>query len=324
MRATRIRNVVPGVALALSLILTANAQAPAARQGRDPVTLAMERVDAAVSGRADAAERVVDASRELAVSAAARKDGDRKGASEALGRAERIAADAETFHRGALIDDLSRAIAAERAALDPKLAIALPVQDPMGRIARALPRSVLARLRSYQGPLGRILADEGVPVELLAVAFVESGFNQTALSPKGARGIWQFMPATARRYGLSVDDRVDHRTHPEQSTRAAARYLRDLYAMFGDWKLALAAYNAGEGRIARIIRRTGIRDFDEMSRRGYLPDETRKYVPAVLAVWSQIRTYPSASAEIPRRTRRAAAAAAPPHAPGAVVRKGTQ
>lgn len=324
MRATRIQNVVPGIALALSLIVTANAQAPAAKHARDPVTLAMERVDAAVSGRADAAERIVDAAGELAASAAARKDGDRKGAFEALERAERIAADAETFHRGALIDDLSRAIAAERAALDPKLAIALPVQDPMGRIARLLPRSVLARMRSYQGPLGRILADEGVPVELLAVAFVESGFNQSALSPKGARGIWQFMPATARRYGLSVDDRVDHRTHPEYSTRAAARYLRDLYAMFGDWKLALAAYNAGEGRIARIIRRTGIRDFDEMSRRGYLPDETRKYVPAVLAVWSQIRTYPPATAEMPRRTRRAAAAIAPSHARGVVERKGTQ
>jgi membrane-bound lytic murein transglycosylase D len=111
-----------------------------------------------------------------------------------------------------------------------------------------------------------------------------------ALSPKGARGIWQFMPATAVRYGLMVQPGTDHRTHLERSTRAAARYLRDLYTQFGDWKLALAAYNAGEDRIQRIIDRTGIRDFDAMARRGYLPAETRRYVPAVLAAWARLAT----------------------------------
>jgi membrane-bound lytic murein transglycosylase D len=80
----------------------------------------------------------------------------------------------------------------------------------------------------------------------------------------------------------------DHRTHPEHSTRAAARYLRDLYRQFDDWKLALAAYNWGEDKVQRVIDRTGVRDFDEMARRGLLPAETRKYVPTVLAVWAKL------------------------------------
>lgn len=155
-----------------------------------------------------------------------------------------------------------------------------------GNDARArISAPVRTRLTKYSDQFSRILRAEGVPPQLLAVALVESGFDQYALSPKGARGIWQFMPATARRYGLPVNGREDHRIHPGHSTRAAARYLRDLYQQFGDWPLAIAAYNAGEQRVQRIINRTGIRSFDEMSRRGYLPQETRKYVPAVMAVW---------------------------------------
>ena len=96
------------------------------------------------------------------------------------------------------------------------------------------------------------------------------------------------LPATAARYGLTVEPLNDHRTHPEHSTRAAAKYLRDLYQQFGDWKLALAAYNTGEARIQRIINTINSRDFEEMARRGLLPLETRHYVPAVLAVWQQL------------------------------------
>jgi soluble lytic murein transglycosylase-like protein len=121
---------------------------------------------------------------------------------------------------------------------------------------------------------------EGVPVELLAVGWVESRFNPRALSPKGARGVWQFMPETARRYGLQVNDRRDDRTDFALSTRAAARHLSDLYRQFGDWPLALAAYNAGADRVEAAIARARTRDFRLI--RPWLPAETQDYVPAVL------------------------------------------
>jgi membrane-bound lytic murein transglycosylase D len=100
--------------------------------------------------------------------------------------------------------------------------------------------------------------------------------------------LWQLMPATARRYSLTVEPGNDHRTHPEHATRAAARYLRDLYQLFGDWKLALAAYNWGEGNLQRAMNKAGLRDFDGLAARGWLPLETRNYVPAVLAAWLQL------------------------------------
>jgi membrane-bound lytic murein transglycosylase D len=248
----------------------------------------MKSVEAVVDERAKAADVVMAASKLVNESAAARKQGDRDRARESLNEAKKIAAEADEFNKSALIEELARIVAAEQAALSPSKAQA-PGQFSSGKsLSIAVPGSVLARMNSYRDSFVQILEEEGVPVGLLGVALVESGFNPLALSPKGARGIWQFMPATARRYGLSVGPGGDHRTHPEHATRAAARYLRDLYQMFGDWKLALAAYNAGEGRIQRIIKRTGIRDFEEMSRRGLLPLETRKYVPAVLAAWSRV------------------------------------
>jgi hypothetical protein len=268
------------VALCLSTAAAARAQAPG-----DPVERAFERVDAALGERARAAETVIEAARHVTEGAAARGRGERAAAAGALERAERIAESAGKD--SALVEELARVIAAEREALDPKPEARSEAAAHVRIPAIALSRSALARLSSYRGSLGPILMEERVPVELLAVAHVESGFSPTALSPKGARGIWQFMPSTARRYGLAVDGLVDERTHPEHSTRAAARYLRDLYAQFGDWKLALAAYNAGEGRVWSVIRRTGVRDFDEMARRGLLPAETIRYVPKVMALWSR-------------------------------------
>ena len=140
-----------------------------------------------------------------------------------------------------------------------------------------------ARFAEYGPMMGRIFREEGVPEWLLAVGFVESTYNTAALSPKQAAGIWQFIPGTGVRYGLQQTAWTDERRNPEKSTRAAARYLRGLHALFGDWSLALAAYNWGENRVARVIRQTGVRDFWTMAGRGLLPQETANYVPAVLA-----------------------------------------
>jgi len=285
---SRTRTTRPPLLALAALLLAGTPPVLAQEPGADPVERAMERVASRVDERAAVAERVIEGAALVSEGAAARKAGDTKTAAEKLERARAIASDGK-FQRDALIAELAAAIAAEHDALNPRAADVSDVGSPSPRVARALPRSVMARYRMYRDQLAPILVEERVPVELLAVALVESGFNPEALSPMGARGIWQFMPATARRYGLPVNAVADHRTHPEQSTRAAARYLRDLYGMFGDWKLAFAAYNAGEGRVGDVIRRTGVRDFDEMSRRGLLPAETRQYVPAVMAVWAQLR-----------------------------------
>ena len=129
----------------------------------------------------------------------------------------------------------------------------------------------------------RIFAEEGIPQDLAAMAHIESGFRHNARSPARALGLWQFMRGTARLYGLRCDSYVDERLDPEKSTRAAARYLRDLYKEFGDWYLAMAAYNTGSGRVARAIRRTGSRDFWHIAGSRYLVNETRNFVPAILS-----------------------------------------
>lgn len=138
------------------------------------------------------------------------------------------------------------------------------------------------RVRSAGFDVRRILVEEGLPVELLGVAKVESNFNPFAVSPKGAAGLWQFMPTTARRYGLRVDAFHDERFDVQKATRAAGRYLRDLYTQFGNWPLALAAYNAGEDTVQRAIDHAENRNFNSIDRAGLLPAETRAYVPAVL------------------------------------------
>lgn len=144
------------------------------------------------------------------------------------------------------------------------------------------PSGPLGARQAWVPTVANILREQGLPAALLGVAAVESGFDPQALSPKGALGLWQLMPETARHYGLVVDSNKDERLEPRKSTYVAARYLSDLYAQFHDWLLTLAAYNAGEGRVQDAIARFSTRDFWALSRQRALPEETRRYVPAVL------------------------------------------
>ncbi len=142
----------------------------------------------------------------------------------------------------------------------------------------------LVRSGRYKDMIQRVLREEGVPQDLIYLAQAESGFHPLALSRAGARGMWQFMAGRASLYGLQRDWWVDERQDPEKSTRAAARHLKDLYNDFGDWYLAMAAYNSGPGTVQNAVQRTGYADYWELYRRGVLPQETRNYVPIILAV----------------------------------------
>jgi membrane-bound lytic murein transglycosylase D len=141
-----------------------------------------------------------------------------------------------------------------------------------------------ARSGRYHDMMVSILKEEGVPQDLIYLAQAESGFHPLAVSRVGARGIWQFMASRARGYGLHHNMWVDDRQDPEKSTRAAAHHLKDLYNQFGDWYLAMAAYNSGPGTVQSAVKRTGYADFWELYQRNVLPKETRNYVPIILAV----------------------------------------
>lgn len=217
------------------------------------------------------------------VIAAAAPDGDEKRQDPLLREYlneitnELVALDAPTSSSTKLIGETY--LETEYAA-NPRVAAFINYFQGRGRSRLDIGRS---RLASYLPMMAQIFREEGVPEWLISVGFVESTYNSRAHSPKEAHGIWQFIPGTGDRYGLRRTAWTDERGNAEKSTRAAARYLRDLQALFGDWQLALAAYNWGEGRVARIIRRTGIRDFWTMADRGLLPQETANYVPSVLA-----------------------------------------
>ena len=141
----------------------------------------------------------------------------------------------------------------------------------------------LSRSGKYVGMMQKILARYGLPEDLVYVALIESGFSPKAYSVAKAAGPWQFISATGRRYGLRIDWWADERRDAEKSTHAAASYLRDLYGMFESWPLATAAYNAGEGKIQRAVTRYKSDDFSELIRHGYLKQETKDYVPKMLA-----------------------------------------
>ena len=141
----------------------------------------------------------------------------------------------------------------------------------------------LRRVQVYGPMIDHILAEEGVPEAIKYLAMAESGLNPRARSWAGAVGMWQFMPSTGRRYGLSVNAWVDERRDPEKATRAAARHLRDLYERFGGWHLAMAAFNCGAGCVQRAVRRADAEDPTYWDAYDYLPRETRGYVPMFIA-----------------------------------------
>ncbi|MBZ5657074.1 MAG: LysM peptidoglycan-binding domain-containing protein [Acidobacteriia bacterium] len=148
-----------------------------------------------------------------------------------------------------------------------------------GVVERALTRS-----GRYEDMIRRTLREEGVPQDLIYLAQAESGFHPLAVSRAGARGMWQFMGSRAKGYGLQRSWWIDDRQDPEKATRAAAHHLKDLYNEFGDWYLAMAAYNSGPGTVMNAVKRTGYADFWELYRRNVLPKETRNYVPIIVAV----------------------------------------
>ena len=148
-----------------------------------------------------------------------------------------------------------------------------------GTVERALARS-----GRYEDMIRRTLKEEGVPQDLIYLAQAESGFHPLAVSRAGARGMWQFMGSRAKGYGLERSWWIDDRQDPEKATRAAAHHLKDLYKQFGDWYLAMAAYNSGPGTVQSAVKRTGYADFWQLYRRNVLPKETRNYVPIIVAV----------------------------------------
>ena len=154
-------------------------------------------------------------------------------------------------------------------------------QTPRGR---AIVETGLRRAGRYREMIARVLHEEGVPQDLIYLAQAESAFQPLALSRAGARGIWQFVAYRGQEYGLRHTWWLDERQDPEKATRAAAQHLRDLYKLFGDWYLAMAAYNCGPGNVQKGIERTGYADFWELYKRNVLPRETKNYVPIIVAL----------------------------------------
>ena len=141
----------------------------------------------------------------------------------------------------------------------------------------------LFRLSRYRPIVDKIFTEFHLPSDLVYLSLVESGFNPYAFSRAKATGPWQFMKGTAKAYGLRVDNYVDERRDPIKSTVAAARYLRDLYDLFGAWPLAMAAYNAGEGKVMRALHTAQAESFSEISQTRLIRRETKEYVPRFMA-----------------------------------------
>ena len=182
---------------------------------------------------------------------------------------------------------------------------ALPVRQFINYFTRGRGRATmeagLQRSVRFREMAQRIFKQEGVPTDLVWLAQVESGWNPYAYSWAAAKGMWQFIPSTGARFGLTQNYWVDERSDPEKSTLSAARYLKWLSTRYkGDWELALAAYNTGEGNVDGAISRSGSRDFWRLHRGGYIAQETRNYVPAILAVVTIAKSPKKYGFEMPR------------------------
>ena len=152
----------------------------------------------------------------------------------------------------------------------------------------------ITRSKAYLEMAREEFRNAGVPEDLVWLALVESVWNPQALSPAAAGGIWQFIPSTATDYGLTVQSGNDERADPLKQTRVAAAYLHDLHTIFGDWALAMAAYNSGEPRVMSAIVKNGGADFWDLYNNQLLPKETCNYVPKILAaikIASQAESY---------------------------------
>lgn len=141
----------------------------------------------------------------------------------------------------------------------------------------------LCRSGKYIKLMKGILREKDIPEEMVFLPLIESGFNPFAYSPKQAAGYWQFIASTAKKYGLKINWWIDERRNLIKSTMAAADYLKDLYGIFGSWNLAIAAYNAGEGRILRALRKTKTSDYWDLQKTKYIKRETKNYVPKFIA-----------------------------------------
>jgi len=165
----------------------------------------------------------------------------------------------------------------------------------------------LDRSQKYRTDIEEALAAARLPKGLAYLPVIESAYLPSLTSRAGARGVWQFMPDTAREYGMRVDWWVDDRVNPSKSARAAAAYLGDLHRQFNDWPLALAAYNAGPGRIRRAMRETGASTFWELLDLKAIPKETRGYVPTFYATLMIVSDPPAYGFTLPARLSHAPA-----------------